>query len=148
MKIETYLHPNCSDYTISLWDLKPDSASKIKDLENDLKELYDWSRKERTKLPKEPNFGEPDVQKWSAQYTEWRKLKSIKKFGKEEKKRWEKLRKKYVIANGEDIFDTTINGFHWMAPNVVTISGYLNVENLATWLEDVAKVDKIKVDSE
>ena len=146
MKIETNLQPNCSDYTIKLWDLKEESILKIKALEKDLEDLHAWSKKERLKIPKEPNFGQPDAQTWSAKYAKWKELKAIKKFHKEDKKRWEALRKKYRIANGEDIFDTTINGFKWQ-DNAVIIFGYLNVENLATWLEEVAKADKIYVDS-
>ena len=141
MRIEHGLIANCSDYTISLYNLSVKSRIKIKELENDLEDINAWAESQERKLPKAPdwmkNLGNDN---WS----KWNELPEIQAYHAELRKHWKGLEDKYSVKEGT-IFDTSIRGFHWIDKKTLDIPGYLNEGNLVTWLEEVAKVNKMIV---
>lgn len=141
MKIEKRFYSSCSEYSILLHDLTEDQRNMIKELENDLEELGKWQKIEKKKLPKEPKVMDKPG-KWGR----WSDSKKVKKFHKEVNKKWGTLKRKYRV-NKEDIFDTSIWGFHWSGKKTLEIFGYLNEGNFVEWLDKVVKVNKMIVKS-
>jgi len=144
MRIESCLQPNCSEYVLILNDLSEVSVKKIQELEEDLKLLRQLQEEEYVKLPKEPGLGETDTATWCKAWGTWKELPEVIAFHDRTDLRWNKLRKKYAVGDG-DIFETTIKHFSWNSNNV-TIEGWLNEENFLEWLETKADVKSIKFD--
>ena len=152
MKIDRHLIPNCSEYTISLYSLSQESIDRIKELENDLHDLKIWAAAEKKKLPAEPDFMDK-----SDAWKTWCESDVVKTWQKTLEERWDVLKDKYKAEVAdyetkakmlEDIFATTIHGFHWIDEHTLDIHGYLNEDALIAWLEQIAKVTKMIVRNE